>query len=53
MGAGAIPVIVDVDPNTYCLDAKAAEEASTPKTKAIIPVHLGLSMADMDAIMDI
>jgi len=40
MSAGAIPVIVDVDPNTYCLDAKAAEKAITPKTKAIIPVHL-------------
>jgi L-glutamine:2-deoxy-scyllo-inosose/3-amino-2,3-dideoxy-scyllo-inosose aminotransferase len=51
MGAGAIPVIVDVDPNTYCLDVKAAEKAITPKTKAIIPVHLGSNMADMDAIM--
>lgn len=51
MGAGAIPVIVDVDPNTYCLDPKAAEKAITPKTRAIIPVHLGSNMADMDAIM--
>jgi dTDP-4-amino-4,6-dideoxygalactose transaminase len=51
MAAGAIPVIVDVDPNTYCLDPKAAERAITPKTKAIIPVHLGHQMADMDAIM--
>ena len=51
MGAGAIPVIVDVDPNTYCLDPKAAEKAITSKTKAILPVHLGASMADMDAIM--
>jgi dTDP-4-amino-4,6-dideoxygalactose transaminase len=53
MGAGAIPVIVDVDPNTYCLDAKATEKAITPKTKAIIPVHLGSNMADMDAIMEL
>lgn len=53
MGAGAIPVIVDVDPNTYCLDPKAAERAITPKTKAIIPVHLGSNMADMDAIMEL
>ncbi len=53
MGAGAIPVIVDVDPNTYCLDAKAAAKAITPKTKAIIPVHLGSNMADMDAIMEL
>jgi dTDP-4-amino-4,6-dideoxygalactose transaminase len=51
MAAGAIPVIVDVDPKTYCLDAKAAAKAITPKTKAIIPVHLGSNMADMDAIM--
>ena len=51
MAAGAIPVIVDVDPNTYCLDPKATEKAITPKTRAIIPVHLGHQMADMDAIM--
>lgn len=53
MGAGAIPVIVDVDPNTYCLDPMAVEKAITPKTKAIIPVHLGSNMADMDAVMEI
>jgi dTDP-4-amino-4,6-dideoxygalactose transaminase len=51
MAAGAIPVIVDVDPNTYCLDPRAVEKAITPKTKAIIPVHLGHQMGDMDAIM--
>ena len=51
MAAGAIPVIVDVDPNNYCLDPNAAARAITPKTKAIIPVHLGSNMADMDAIM--
>jgi dTDP-4-amino-4,6-dideoxygalactose transaminase len=51
MSAGAIPVIVDVDPNSYCLDPVAAEKAITPKTKAIIPVHLGHQMADMDAVM--
>jgi dTDP-4-amino-4,6-dideoxygalactose transaminase len=53
MSAGSIPVIVDIDPNTYCLDPKAAERAITSKTKAIIPVHLGASMADMDAIMEL
>jgi len=51
MAAGAIPVIVDVDPNTYCLDPRAVEKAITSKTKAIIPVHLGHQMADMDALM--
>lgn len=53
MAAGAIPVIVDIDPKTYCIDAKAAAKAITPKTKAIIPVHLGSNMADMDAIMEL
>lgn len=51
MAAGAVPVIVDVDPNTYCIDTKAAEAAITDRTRAIIPVHLGAQMADMDAIM--
>ncbi len=53
MAAGAIPVIVDIDPETYCIDPRAVEAAITPKTRAIIPVHLGAQMADMDAIMDI
>jgi len=53
MAAGAIPVIVDVDPDTYCIDPAAVEAAITPRTRAIIPVHLGASMADMDAIMAI
>ena len=53
MAAGAIPVIVDIDPQTYCLDPKQVEAAITPRTKSIIPVHLGAQMADMDAIMEI
>jgi dTDP-4-amino-4,6-dideoxygalactose transaminase len=53
MSAGAIPVIVDVDHETYTLDPRKIEAAITPHTKAIIPVHLGAQMADMDAIMDI
>jgi len=53
VSSGAIPVIVDIDPQTYCIDPKAAQAAITPKTKAIIPVHLGAEMADMDAIMDL
>jgi L-glutamine:2-deoxy-scyllo-inosose/3-amino-2,3-dideoxy-scyllo-inosose aminotransferase len=53
MSAGAIPVIVDVDDQTYCMDPKAAKSAITPSTKAIIPVHLGAEMADMDAIMEL
>jgi dTDP-4-amino-4,6-dideoxygalactose transaminase len=53
MAAGAIPVIVDIDPDTYCIDPQAVEAAITPQTKAILPVHLGAQMADMDAIMEI
>ena len=51
MNAGAVPVIVDVDPHSYCLDPQAAEKAITARTRAIIPVHLAACMADMDAIM--
>ena len=53
MAAGAIPVIVDVDPDTYCIDPQAVEAAITPKTRAVIPVHLGHQMADMDALVNL
>lgn len=49
----AVPVFVDVCEDTWCIDPKEVEKAITPKTKAIIPVHLYGSFADMDAIMDI
>ena len=49
----AVPVFVDVDPDTYCLDAKLIEPAITPKTRAILPVHLGMRFADLDAIMPV
>ena len=45
------PVLVDVDPETYNIDIKAVERAITPKTKAIVPVHLFGQCANMDAIM--
>lgn len=48
---GATPVFVDVEPGTLCLDAAAVEAAITPRTKAVIPVHLYGGMADLDAIM--
>lgn len=47
------PVFVDVDPQTFCLDPIAVEKAITPKTKAIVPVHLYGHAADMEKIMDI
>ena len=53
MAAGAIPVIVDVDPGNYCMDPRMVEKAITPKTRAIIPVHLGAQMTDMDALMEV
>jgi dTDP-4-amino-4,6-dideoxygalactose transaminase len=53
IAAGCIPVIVDVDPNNCCIDAKAVEAAITPRTKAVIVVHVAAHMADMDAIMAI
>jgi L-glutamine:2-deoxy-scyllo-inosose/3-amino-2,3-dideoxy-scyllo-inosose aminotransferase len=47
----AVPVLVDVEPDSWCIDPKAAEAAITSRTKAIMPVHLYGCMADMDAIM--
>ena len=47
------PVFVEVDPRTFCIDPAAIEKAITPKTKAIVPVHLYGHAADMDAIMQI
>ncbi len=48
---GLKPVLVDVVPDTFEIDVNAIEKAITPKTKAIVPVHLFGQCADMDAIM--
>jgi len=50
---GARPVFVDIDPRTYTLDVSQLEAAITPRTKALIPVHLYGQPADMDPLMDI
>ncbi len=50
---GAKPVLVDVDPNTYCIDPSKIEEAITDKTRAIIPVHLCGNICDMEKILSI
>ena len=47
------PVLVDVDPETFNIDPEAIKKALTPRTKAIVPVHLFGQTAHMDAIMEI
>src|SRR5688572_9461386 len=51
--AGATPVFVDADPITFNLDVADAARKVTPRTKAIIPVHLFGQSANMDAVMDL
>ena len=51
--AGATPVFVDIDPNTYLMDVTKVEAAITPRTKAILPVHLYGQCVDMDPLLDI
>ncbi|WP_276168087.1 DegT/DnrJ/EryC1/StrS family aminotransferase [Zobellia alginiliquefaciens] len=48
-----IPVLVDVEPDSFNIDIAAVEKAITPKTKAIVPVHLFGQCANMDAIMEL
>jgi dTDP-4-amino-4,6-dideoxygalactose transaminase len=50
LAAGALPVLVDVTPDTYCLDPTLVEERITDRTKAIIAVHMGGHPADMDRL---
>ena len=47
---GAMPVMVDVSPETHCINPKLAEAAVTSRTKAIIAVHMGGNPADLDAL---
>jgi dTDP-4-amino-4,6-dideoxygalactose transaminase len=47
------PVFVDVDPNTFCLNSEEVRKAITPRTKAIVPVHLYGQSADMQSVMAI
>ena len=49
---GCRPVLVDADPQTWCLDAARVEEKITPRTRALMPVHIYGHPADMDALLD-
>jgi dTDP-4-amino-4,6-dideoxygalactose transaminase len=49
-GVNAVPVPVDVDPETFCLDPAAVRSAITPRTAAIVVVHLYSAVADLDAL---
>jgi dTDP-4-amino-4,6-dideoxygalactose transaminase len=51
--ANALPVLVDVDPETYCVNPDLVEAAITPRTKAIIAVHMGGHPADLDRLKQI
>jgi dTDP-4-amino-4,6-dideoxygalactose transaminase len=49
----AMPIFVDIDPDTWCIDPDAVEAAITERTRAIIPVHLGGQSADLDRLQEI
>jgi dTDP-4-amino-4,6-dideoxygalactose transaminase len=53
MAAGALPVFCDVSPRTLTIDPDQVEAAVTPRTRAVMPVHLGHQMADMDRIVEV
>ncbi len=49
--AGCVPVVVDCDPDTWCMDVSRIEAAITPKTRAIMPVHIYGHAVDMDPLI--
>src|SRR5579864_1304924 len=53
LSVGAMPVMVDVRPDTFCIDPDLAEAAITPRTRAIIAVHTGGHPADLDRLVEI
>ena len=53
LGIGAVPVFVDIDPETLNIDTNAIEAAITPRTAGVIPVHIAGRPADMDAVLAI
>jgi dTDP-4-amino-4,6-dideoxygalactose transaminase len=53
LAVNAVPVLVDIDPDTLCIDPEAAEAAVTDRTRAIIAVHVAGAAADLDALVDL
>jgi dTDP-4-amino-4,6-dideoxygalactose transaminase len=53
MQLGAVPVFIDIDPETYCMDPARIEEAITDRTKVIMPVHFGGRPTDMDGVLKV
>jgi dTDP-4-amino-4,6-dideoxygalactose transaminase len=53
LAVNATPVLVDIDPYSLCLDPDAAEAAITPRTRAIVVVHVAGAAADLDALLDL
>ncbi len=48
--SGCVPVFADIDPDTWCIDVESATALVTERTQAIVPVHLAMAIADLDAI---
>ena len=53
LSTGAVPVLVDVEPDTYCIDPDLALKAITSRTRAIVCVHMGGHPADLDRLVEI
>jgi len=53
MAVGALPIFVDIDPETYCMHPELIADAITPHTKAIMPVHIAGGVSHMDVIQDL
>jgi dTDP-4-amino-4,6-dideoxygalactose transaminase len=53
LAVNATPVLVDIDPDTLCIDPAAAEAAITPRTRAIVAVHVAGAAADLDALTEL
>jgi len=53
LNAGGVPVFADIDPRTYTLDPSAVDRVITPRTRAVVPVHLYGQLADMPALCEL